>query len=265
VEKAMSESVDESDRFQPVKSADRTLEVLEAIAVKSGRVTLPELARELGIPKSSLYGILKTLAKRQWVESDETGTRFGLGLRALLIGVSFIESDDVVAQVAPVLDWLSAESGGEAVHLGRLDGPNIVYLAKRESKHALRMYSAVGRRLPAHATALGKVLLAQRTDKEVISLLNWPLGKLTESTITRRDALLKDLKQVRERGYAEDREENAEGLRCFAVALDVTRPAQDAISFSIPVFRMNSELEEKVLMLLRQASERVHLGYRISG
>jgi DNA-binding IclR family transcriptional regulator len=259
------EKVDVSNAFQPVKSADRTLEVLEAIAVKNGRATLPELARELGIPKSSLHGILKTLVKRQWVESDETGTRFALGLRALLIGVSFIESDDVVAQVAPVLDWLSTESGGEAVHLARLDGPNIVYLAKRESKHALRMYSAVGRRLPAHATALGKVLLAQRTDGEVVDLLDWPLEKITSSTITSRDVLLKELQQIRERGYAEDREENAEGLRCFAVALQVTKPAQDAISFSIPVFRINSELEESALMLLRQAVERVHLGYRISG
>jgi DNA-binding IclR family transcriptional regulator len=245
--------------FQPVKSADRTLEVLEALAASTSRVSLADLARALDIPKSSLHGILRTLAQRRWVDVDETGLRFGLGLRALLVGASFIESDDVIAQVGPVLDWLSTESAGEAVHLGRLDGPDVIYLAKRESRHALRMYSAIGRRLPAHATALGKSLLAQRTDEEVADIVRWPLARLTNSTITDRRKLFDELATIRETGYAVDNEENADGIRCFAVTLTTSTPAQDAISFSVPIFRLEPAQEEHLVTLLDEARRRISL------
>ena len=124
-------------------------------------MALVELARELDIPKSSLHGILRTMIARGWVETDATGTRFGLGVRALQVGAAYLDSDDTVGLVASLLDELAQEFG-ETVHLGRLDGADVVYIAKRESMHPLRLFSAIGRRLPAHATALGKALLAQR-------------------------------------------------------------------------------------------------------
>ena len=245
--------------FQPVKSADRTLDVLEALASSTSRVSLADLARDLGIPKSSLHGILRTLVQRRWVDVDETGLRFGLGVRALLVGASFIESDDVIAQVGPVLDWLSTESAGEAVHLGRLDGSDVIYLAKRESRHALRMFSAIGRRLPAHATALGKSLLAQRTREEVEEILDWPLARLTDATITDRGRLFDELAKIRETGYAVDNEENADGIRCFAVPLATGTPPQDAISFSVPIFRLDPAQEDYLVGLLDEARARISL------
>jgi DNA-binding IclR family transcriptional regulator len=247
--------------YSPVKSADRTLQVLEALATGERRVSLAELARDLRIPKSSLHGILKTLVQRGWVDIDETGLRFGLGLRALLVGASFVESDDMVARVQPVLDWLSAESEREAVHLGRLDGPDVIYLAKRESAHALRLFSAIGRRLPAHATALGKCLLAARSDEEVCALLDWPLTPLTTQTIVAREDLLAELGLVRQRGYAVDNEENADGIRCFAVALDTASPSLDAISFSIPIFRLDDALEALALQLLAEGKRRIEASW----
>ena len=89
-----------SEGFQPVKSAGRALDVLEALADSPGRRSLMELARDLGIPKSSLHGILRTLAQRGWVETDETGTRFRLGLRALQVGAAYLAADDVVGLVS---------------------------------------------------------------------------------------------------------------------------------------------------------------------
>ena len=175
-----------SEGFQPVKSAGRALDVLEALADSPGRRSLMELARDLGIPKSSLHGILRTLTQRGWVETDETGTRFRLGLRALQVGAAYLAADDVVGLVSGALDELSRRFG-ETVHFGRLDGAYVVYLAKRESVHPLRLYSAIGRRLPAHATALGKALLPQRDDYE--ELLTWPLPALTPRTITDRERL----------------------------------------------------------------------------
>src|SRR5262247_1527598 len=135
-----------------VKSADRTLEVLEALAAAPRRQSLVELCAALDIPRSSLHGLLRTCTARGWVEADETGTRFGIGLRALRVGASYVDTDDEIQRLQPVLDRLSAQFG-ETVHLGRLDGCDVVYLAKRESTHPLRLFSAIGRRLPAHATA----------------------------------------------------------------------------------------------------------------
>ena len=101
------------------------------------------------------------------MRTDDTGSRFRLGMRALRVGAAYLDGDDTVGLIGGVLDELSRRFG-ETVHLGRLDGDQVVYLAKRESVHRLRLYSAIGRRLPAHATALGKALLAEHPDPRPI-------------------------------------------------------------------------------------------------
>nr|MDT0662237.1 IclR family transcriptional regulator [Micromonospora sp. DSM 115978] len=245
-----------------VKSAGRALDVLEALADAPRRYSLVELARALGIPKSSLHGILRTLIRRGWVEADPTGTRFGLGVRALQVGAAYLESDDATGLLAGVLDGLAAQFG-ETVHLGRLDGPHVVYLAKRESVHPLRLYSAIGRQLPAHATALGKVLLAERTDETVDRLLTWPLPALTGRTITDPTSLHAELAAIRERGHAVDHEENTEGIVCFAMAVPLQSPATDAISLSVPVARLGPQSEERIATALRAAVAQVRAARRL--
>lgn len=240
----------------PVKSAGRTLDVLEALAAAPRRCSLVELARVLGIPKSSLHGILRTLTQRGWVETDATGTRFGLGIRALQVGAAYLETDDAARLLSDVLDRLAAQFG-ETVHLGRLDGPHVVYLAKRESVHPLRLYSAIGRQLPAHATALGKALLAQRSDDAVDRLLNWPLPALTHHTITDPEALHRELSVIRGQGYAVDREENTEGIVCFAMAVPLREPANHAISLSVPAARLDAGSEERIVAALREAMTQI--------
>lgn len=93
-------------------------------------------------------------------------------------------------------------------------------------------------RLPAHSTSLGKALLATHTDEQVRKMLPETLAALTEHTITDREKLIEELHQVREQGFAVDREENTLGLRCFGVAIPYRTPARDAISCSVPVARL---------------------------
>ncbi|HTJ71958.1 MAG TPA: IclR family transcriptional regulator [Actinospica sp.] len=220
-----------------VKSADRTVELLELLARTSEPLTLSEIQRELSYPKSSLFVLLRTLVARGWVETDRRGTGYSIGVRALLVGTSYLDRDPVIRAATRVLEDLRAEVN-ETVHLARLDGSDVVYLASRESAHQLRLTSRVGRRLPAHATSLGKALLAQRTDEEVDALLPAELVAITPKTLTDRDALFADLAGTRERGYSIERGENTAGLGCFAATLDYKHPAIEAISCSVPSARL---------------------------
>ena len=248
------------ETFRPVKSAYRALDVLEAMA--AGPATMSELSRGLGIPKSSLHGLLRTLADRGWVASVDGGSRFRLGVRALQVGARFVDEDELVAQVAPSLDRLAATTG-ETVQHARLDGDRIVYLAKRDSPHPVRIISSIGSRLPAHATALGKALLAERDDETLRSLLTLPLPPLTPHTLTDWQPLAADLADVRSRGYAVDDGEAAEGLRCFAVVVPAGRSsdepdaATDAISVSVPSFRLDDAHERELVGALLDEQARL--------
>jgi IclR family transcriptional regulator, acetate operon repressor len=239
-----------------VKSASRTVELLEYFAGNQGPHSLADLHARLGYPKSSLYMLLRTLTGCGWVETDGTGTLYRIGVRALLVGTSYIDGDRTVTAARDTLDRLGEETT-ETVHLARLDGCDIVYLATRESQHYLRPISRVGRRLPAHATSLGKALLAERSPADARALLPAELAALTPNTLVSHDALAADLAATRRRGYAVDREENTLGLRCFGAALRYRGPARDAISCSVPIARLSRGREEQIVAALLRARDRL--------
>ncbi|MGV9242030.1 IclR family transcriptional regulator, partial [Streptomyces nigra] len=217
-----------------VKSAARTVELLELLAARGDRpARLQELADTLAVPRSSMYALLQTLISRGWVRTDVTGSLYGIGIHALLTGTGYLDSDPRVRLVRPYLDEAS-QALGETVHMARLDGRDVAYLATRESHAYLRTISRVGRRLPAHAGALGKALLAERPDSD---LPEGPYATLTPRTHTTRAALAADLAEVRERGWSVDREESVPGIIGLGFALRYDTPAQDAISCSVPVAR----------------------------
>ncbi|MEU8761686.1 IclR family transcriptional regulator [Streptomyces sp. NPDC048659] len=245
----------------PVKSAVRTVELLEYFAGRPGMHSLGAVQEAVGYPKSSLYMLLRTLVELGWVETDATGTRYGIGVRALLVGTSYVDGDEVVAAARSTLDRLSDDTA-ETIHLARLDGSSVVYLATRQSPHHLRPFSRVGRRLPAHSTALGKALLATHSDAQVRALLPETLPALTEHTVTDRELLIEELRGVREQGYAVDREENTLGLRCFGVALPYRTPARDAVSCSVPAARLTPVHEQLVKDALFDARDRLALATR---
>lgn len=235
----------------PVKSAERVVRLLEYLAHAEQPQTLTQLSTVLDIPKSSLHGLLRTLETKGWTESDSTG--FKLGLRVVLAGSSYVDADVMVQRTSSILDSLVAELN-ETVHHGRLDGSDIVYLAKRDSTRSLRLYSAIGRRLPAHATALGKAILADRDFEDVRDLLPPQLPTLTPQTIDTFDKLHQGLAAIRQAdGLAVDREENTSGIYCYALSIGRDRPRQDAISCSVPVARLTKEHESAIISALRHA------------
>ncbi|MFI9171161.1 IclR family transcriptional regulator [Streptomyces lincolnensis] len=237
-----------------VKSAARTVELLELLAARGDRpARLQELADQLGVPRSSMYALLQTLIARGWVRTDITGSLYGIGLHALLTGTSYLDSDPRVRVVRPYLDEAS-QALGETIHMGRLDGRNVAYLATRESHEYLRTISRVGRRLPAHVGALGKALLAERDDTDL------PEGSyeaLTPHSHTSRASLLADLAEVRSRGYSIDREEGVLGIVGFGFVLRYDSPATDAISCSVPRARLTPEHEAQIITVMREIRSKI--------
>lgn len=247
----------ESTARAGVKSAVRTVELLEYLAARQDKpARIREISEALDMPRSSAHALLRTLMAQGWVRCDDTGTLYGIGIRALLVGTSYLDGDPYLPMIAPFLDDLRTD-WGETFHLGRLDGTDVVYLATRESQQYRRSTSRVGRRLPAHATALGKALLAERVGAERRNHLPDELIALTPKTLTCHDELDDALETARIRGYATDDEENTAGLRCFAVALRYTWPAQDAISASVPVSRLTGERERALVEALCTVGDKV--------
>jgi DNA-binding IclR family transcriptional regulator len=230
-----------------VKSAARTVELLELLASEHRPLTLSEIAARLELPVSSVHQLLRTLVTRGWLASS--GTTYSIGVRALLTGMSFIERDPVVQALKPVLGMLRSELE-ETVHLARLDGKHMVYLLSRESEHQLRTVSRVGQSLPAHATALGKAALSTLAEADVRGRFADGMPALTARTITDIDALVADLALTRKRGWAQEAEENTPGTACIAVSIPGA-PGEYAMSCSIPLSRLTPDRAEVVAATLR--------------
>ncbi|WP_114906518.1 IclR family transcriptional regulator [Ornithinimicrobium murale] len=240
----------EQHGVRTVKSADRTLALLEYLMSVREPMTLRSVSEDLGIPRASAYALLVTLQRRGWV--DSAGSRFRLGLSALRAAASVIDLDDTVRATEGIRNELAAQLS-ETVHLARLDGTDVVYLQSFISPHSLSVVTRPGRRLPAWTTALGKALLADRPWAEVDQLLPKRLEGITQHSVTTRAALRRDLAEAAEAGYAQDDEENTIGLRCYAISVPLVDPPLYAISVSVPTPRVTSKNEKQIIQALRSA------------
>lgn len=236
-----------------VKSARRALAILDLLGEQEVPLGFTDLAERLGYPKSSLHGLLRTLVDAGWARLDERG-RYSLGIRALSAGNAYGRSLGLADRALPHMRTVRDELS-ETVQLAVLDGVDNVYVAKVDGHQALALASEVGRRLPAHATALGKVLLADLPDAELTDRYRGRrLGAFTERTVTRLPDLRSELGQVRRRGYGTDTEEYTVGVRCLAVPVrDGTGRVVAGMSVSVPTIRLRRELRARALDLLRRA------------
>jgi DNA-binding IclR family transcriptional regulator len=219
--------------ISPVKSAERTVRILETLAASPTRLTLSELQERMGYPRSSLHALVRTLRELKWVEADDSGSSFGVGPHALLSGTAYLDRDPALPHAIEALEDLRAEIG-YTVHYARRDEAHVLYLASRESRSSVRVISRVGRRLPAHITALGQALLAELTTEEVDKVLPSTLDAYTPNSITDRATLHAELSEVRDRGWAAEREQGTPEVACVAAAVHYRIPASDAISCSMP-------------------------------
>ena len=217
----------------------RGLKVLEAIAEQPGPIGVGELARQVGLPKSTVQRLLRTLDQVQWAESTtDPVTRWSLGKRVRALGRSGSRDVELRDVALPHLHALN-ERTGETIHLSVPDGrQNIVLIERVDSPHPVRTYVAIGYVGPIYATAAGKSILARWEDDVVDSVLADPLAKVTDNTVTDPHMLRHQLAEARRTGYTTNFSENRSQICAMGAAvLDPQRRPVAAVSISMPDFR----------------------------
>ena len=219
------------------------------------------------IPRNSAYELVGTLADRQYLRLDDTG-RVTLGARLFELGSRFAQSIDLVREARETAAHLR-DACGETVHVAMLDGRFVIYLVKEESRQMVRMMSAIGTRLPAHVSGVGKAMLAGLPEAELRRRLGAaPLERMTPNSITSIADLLVDLDRTRSRGYAIDNEESSPEVGCVAAAVrDATGEFVAAISISGPVTRVGGERRPELAARVMEAADGLsrRLGYLADG
>jgi len=235
-----------------VQSLERAFDLLERMADAGGEVGLSELSASSGLPLPTIHRLMRTLVACGYVR-QQPNRRYALGPRLIRLGES--ASRLLGTWARPYLARLVEETG-ETANMALLDGDEIVYVAQVPSKHSMRMFTEVGRRVQPHCTGVGKALLSQLPDQRVKEILERTgMDAHTPNTITSPDVLLAQLEQIREQGYAVDDEEQEIGVRCVAVPLRGA-PALTAISVSGPSGRMTRETVPDVVPVMKDAAER---------
>lgn len=246
---------DDKTSQNTIKSLDRAMEVLERLG-ELGGATLSDLAGDLGQAPASVYRVLFTLETRAIVDFEPASQTWHIGSGAFLIGSKFLRRTSLVERARPVLRALMRETG-ETANLGIERDGHVLFVSQVETHEAIRAFFPPGTISPMHASGIGKALLAQMDDRQVLDILaKTGQEEFTEHTLTKPDALLADLAATRARGYAIDAEEKNLGMRCIAAPIfDLHGEAIAGLSISGPSTRLpHSETETLARSVIEAAA-----------
>ena len=223
-----------------VQSLDRAMGLLEILAAGDGAL-LSDVARRAELPASTVHRLLTTLQRRALVSQDPATGLWTVGVGLFRIGSAYLRIRKLPEIARPVIQRL-LEEVGETVNVSMLDGREIVCVAQAESHAAVRAFFRLGRRLPVHASAAGKAILATASPAIRDTLLDGlALERFTPKTHRTRKSLLADVAGVGTRGWAFDDEEHTIGMQCVSAAImnEWAEPA-GALSISAPSVRMGT-------------------------
>jgi IclR family acetate operon transcriptional repressor len=245
---------DRSERHS-IQSVDRAVTLLEAIAEAGGETTLTELSQRTRLNISTCHHLLSTLVHRGYVAKVPVRRSYALGARILFLSNACLRQVDLPVRAQPFIEKIN-EQTGETVHLAVLQGDAMMKVAKRESRHPVRVDTGtLGKTDAPHATATGKAMLAWLPEDDMRRVLSNGLARFTPKTITEWPALIEALRHVRRNGYAIDDEEYQPGVICIGAAIrDHNGAVVGAISASTPTMRAS---EQHLTMVREQVTSAV--------
>ena len=243
-----------SPRYR-IQAIERAVSILNAFSMDDPELGVTELADRLGLHKSTVHRFMVNLDAAGLVERNARTGRYRLGLHVFELGALVMQQMNLWDEALPFLEGLVHDTG-ETGHLAVLDKGEAIYIERVEARRALRVPSAIGRGYPAHATNLGKVLLADLSRERVEAIIaERGLAAYTSQTITDPAELEADLDLIRRRGYAVDNEEYDDGLRCIGAPVrDHSGQTVAALGIGGPVTRITPERVEELGGLVMTAA-----------
>ncbi|CAM4077683.1 DNA-binding transcriptional regulator KdgR [Vibrio neonatus] len=255
--------MDKSTRPEAVSSVLKVFSILQALAEQKD-ISVSELSQRLMMSKATTYRFLQTMKTLGFVSQEDETEKYALTLKLFELGAKALEYVDLIDIADKEMQEITRLTN-ETVHLGALDEGAIIYLHKIDSSYNLRMHSRVGRRNPLYSTAIGKVLLAGKSDEEAIAVLQGvEFVQHTEKTHQNIQQLMQEIEQVRVQHFGEDNEEQEPGLRCIAAPIyDRFGNTIAAVSVSFPTVRFDIERKPQYVAMLQTAGKRIseQLGY----
>lgn len=240
------------------RTVERTFSILNLIANSENGITLQEIADEMGMAKSSAFVIVHSLLELNYIKGAENNDKkYCLGIEAFKLGSKYLNDVGLVKQCAQHLPSL-AERHIKTAFVAVLNGCDVVYLYKYVAPHAQLATCAIGSTQPAHATALGKAILAFLPEEKRLSVLHKiRFDPYTSHTITSKEALLRELDEIKRRGYSTEHGELSELTSCYGAPIfDYTGNVIAAISLTDIATENESKNEASVVTdLLSVAGE----------
>lgn len=250
---------------QKNQSLEKGLAIMEYLAECPEPIRLQDLAEGLQMSASTVLRFLTTLMRAGYVEQDEESARYYLTLKVCALAGKVSQRDSLAAIARPHMRALSRKCA-ESVCLAVEKDQSIVYVAVVDGPDkVLKSLQRIGNRAPLYCTGIGKLLLLNKTEKQVDALLkrSRPVT-FTKNTIVTKSALLEELSRVREADMAFDNEECELGVRCVAMPIrDYTGKIVAGLSITGTVFRLTDEFVEERRADIRAAADRISkaLGY----
>ncbi|MBJ6363846.1 IclR family transcriptional regulator [Paenibacillus sp. GCM10012307] len=241
-----------------VPALEKATRILELVAENPHQLKLIDLSRRLDINKSSMFSLLNTMEELRWISKDK-GDTYAISSFFGLIGSGYFRQYDLISLFRQEA-FRTKSAIGETIQLAKLEGSDVLYLAKEEASSPVRLASDPGMRLPAHSTALGKVMLAFFDDSEIHRLYpQETLSQATTNSISTKESLLQQFRQIRESGMAYDLQEAVIGFSCVAAPIMGTSgEVIAAVSCSMPQHQWEVKQEQasrEIQSLAQQLSQ----------
>ncbi|MEK3936761.1 IclR family transcriptional regulator [Sporosarcina sp. FSL W7-1349] len=245
------------------KSMEKMFEILALYTMERTSLSISEIQEELGLPKSTVFRILNTLEKGNFIEKNEDNHRYSLSFQFFRLGSIYQSQLDFRTVALPIMKKL-AEDSSETVELNIIDQLSRVCIEKIDSPLAVRNFVRVGERKPLHLGASGKILIAFLHDEE----REQTVRLLEEKHETELSKLRKDLVEIRQNGYAFTTGERVPGS--FAIAAPIYESNGEStasITLAGPIQRLSPEREQHLIQLLMRSSKEIseRLGYFQAG
>jgi IclR family KDG regulon transcriptional repressor len=210
---------------EPLSSVKNAIRILSELSLENREIGITELSHRMGLAKSTVFRLISTLSGNNLVEKNVLTQKYHLGIGAFELGFAAYHGNKLRSVAYPLLHKLMTVVR-EAAHLGIYDQGEVIFLCKREPDTHQGTISKIGKRVPSHCTASGKILLSNQSKQEINRVIDKGLTKYTDKTIQDSDKMITHLRDIREKGYA----------------TAISEYKEDVCSIAVPVFDDSEEM-----------------------